>query len=50
MDQAREDKILAFLSQQADKKGYLGEIAKTVFKTILHQSNNYEKRFHHYKS
>ncbi|AIT64279.1 chorismate mutase [Coxiella burnetii] len=49
-DQVREDKILASVSQQAGKAGYSGEIAKAVFKTILHQSNNYEKRFHHYQS
>ena len=49
-DQEREDKTLSSVSQQAEKAGYPGEIAKAVFKTILHQSNNYEKRFHHYQS
>lgn len=48
-DQARENKILQTVSQQAENAGYPGSIASAVFKTILTQSNIYEKQFHHYQ-
>ncbi len=48
-DQQRENQILAAVAEQAKKMGYSGDIAKAVFKTILQQSNIYEKQFHHYQ-
>ena len=48
-DQKRENAILQSVSKQAKKLGYPGGVAVAVFKTILAQSNVYEKQFHHYK-
>jgi isochorismate pyruvate lyase len=48
-DQKRENEILHSVSMQAKKLGYPGSVAVAVFKTILAQSNVYEKQFHHYK-
>lgn len=48
-DQARENKILQTAGQQAENVGYSASIASAVFKTILAQSNIYEKQFHHYQ-
>ena len=45
-DQARENKVLKKVTYQAEKAGYSGSIASAIFKTILLQSNIYEKKIH----
>lgn len=42
-DAAREQNILTSVSLQAQQLGYDGKIAQAIFKTILYQSNQYEK-------
>ncbi len=49
-DQSRENEILKKVGQQAEKAGYPASIGIAVFKTILLQSNLYEKQFHRYRS
>jgi len=41
-DPKREDQILAKVSLLAEKQGYPGELAKSIYKTILQESNYYE--------
>ena len=43
-DQARENRVLANVTNQAEKAGYSGSIASAIFKSILLQSNIYEKK------
>lgn len=47
-DCAREKEILDQVKIQAINQGYPGEIAEEVFKTILLQSNAYEKKYHQF--
>ncbi len=43
-DQKRENQILKKVCLLAEKQGYSGDIAKSIYKTILEQSNYYELR------
>lgn len=43
-DQAREDKILKKVGEQAQNVGYSPTIIQEIFKTILKQSNLYESK------
>lgn len=45
-DCAREQEILQQVRKQADKQGLPGVIVVDVFKTILHESNEFEKKYH----
>ena len=44
-DQAREDKILAKVAQEAESFGYPGTIARALYTTLLQQTNAYEQQF-----
>lgn len=45
-DCAREQEILAQVRKQAEQQGLPGVIMVEIFKTILDQSNLYERKYH----
>ena len=48
-DQARENKILTLVGNQAKQQGYPANIARQVFIIILKSANDYEKQHHQFK-
>lgn len=49
-DCAREHEILQQAKEQAESLGYPSDIAVEVFKTILVQSNSYERKYHTFRN
>lgn len=49
-DCAREREILNQARKQAEKLGFSGSIAAEIFKTILSQSNIYERKYHTFRN
>lgn len=49
-DCAREHEILKQAKEQAESLGYPSSIAEEIFKTILAQSNIYERKYHTFRN